>query len=308
MKHSIRLAAICGLFSHILFAEEAITLRLQWQPGKTYQMSTVTKSNTRMSMGGQDISTKNTINQDLSMTVSLADEKGQMEVTTTFERMAMDLSMGGQSMMSVDSAKPETVVGPMAEVTKMVGESFTFVVDQDAKIVAYKDLKALLGDAADNPIAAALMDEQKLKDMTAQGMLQALPGKAVKPGDTWPFKIEIPLPQVGDMAVNGRYTFERMDNFEGHACAVITLTADIKADFSGLDEVNPQAKAMGLKIDKGSMSGTYYHDNALGMARQTIIRQHFDMTMKNPVNGEAMTIPVDQSTTTTVKKVEDTKK
>ncbi|MFT5123170.1 MAG: hypothetical protein ACI9TH_002291 [Kiritimatiellia bacterium] len=307
MKSILPLAVIFGLFTHVLFAEEAVSLSLKWQQGKTYNMSTVTKSNTKMSMGGQDIEQGNAITQDMTMVVGKPNDQGHLDVTTTFDRMAMKMSMGGQVAMDVDSDKPETLAGPMAEVTQMVGKSFTFVVDKDSKIVEYKDMKALLGDNANNPILASMLDEKKLKEMTAQGMLQALPEKPVKPGDSWPFKIELPIPQVGTMAVDGTYTFDRMDTYEDHPCAVITLTAAIKADFSGLDEVNPQAKALGLKIEKGQMSGTYYHDNALGMARQTIIRQHFDMTMKNPVDGTVMHVPVDQNTTTTIKKVEDTK-
>jgi hypothetical protein len=67
-------------------------------------------------------------------------------------------------------------------------------------------------------------------------------------------------------------------------------------------------KAMGMKMTGGKMSGTVWFDNALGMARETLMNQEMEMTMNNPTApDQKLTIPMKQVVTVKLTKVEDVK-
>lgn len=292
------------------FAQE-ITLKQQWQVGKRYLQTMKMDQTSKIAMAGMQMDQKVKMNSEISLTVTKHEDGKRKRITVKYERMAMDTEMGPQKM-SIDSANPSSASGPMGNpFAGIAGKEIRILVDENDQVTEFENLDELMkGAGGPNPFSAGFLSKDSLGQMIRQGALQALPGKPVKPGDSWPFSVDMPLPQLGKVAVNGTYTFVRMSERGGAQCAEITTEGKLTMDLSGLGASasggNNPLSQLGMKIEGGTMSGTIWFDNTLGMAREMTMTQQMTMSMKNPANpSESMQIPMTQTITTTLTKVED---
>ena len=120
----------------------------------------------------------------------------------------------------------------------------------------------------------------------------------------------MPLPGVGKVDLNGTYTLKSIGDHAGVKCAEIAIAGKLGMDLGGAadaktDDANP-LKALGLKVDGGKVAGTLWFDPALGICREVKMTQEMNMKMNNPQKpGESMEIPMKQTITQTVTKVEN---
>ena len=156
-----------------------------------------------------------------------------------------------------------------------------------------------------------MFNKESMATMMKQGALQAMPGKPVKPGDSWPYTTSVELPQMGKVAVKGTYTFKGMAERGGVPCAEIATTGEITLDMAKADAASPAGAAlaqMGMKIEGGALKGTVWFDPKLGFAREAQLTQEMSMTMKNPADPAAtIKVPIKQEISTTLTKVGDVK-
>ena len=175
-----------------------------------------------------------------------------------------------------------------------------------------------------NPMAGQMMSGMFNKEMIAQSYnqasLKALPGKPVKPGDSWPYSVTMNLPQMGSIVLTGKYTFKGMAQHGGASCAELTEDGTVSMKISlppgaaAAAGANagaapaapaPQVPAMG---GGGTLQGTVWFDPALGMARESQFKQTMTIRMANPTKPDAtMEIPTTQVITVTLASVEDAK-
>jgi hypothetical protein len=233
-------------------------------------------------------------------------EDGQRKrITLTYDRIAVDGNTGGMKL-SADSAKPDDS-SPFGKVfAAIVGKEIRIVADENNKVESIEGLQEALSEAGEGAIMAQqFLNEPALKRMITKSALEALPDHPVKPGDSWPFSTEVPLPQMGQLNIKGTYTYKGTTQRAGVPCAEIRVDSSMSGSDSGDTSSGPLAQ-LGVKIELGTMKGVVYLDNALGAARETDLDQEINMTMVDPsVRTERVTIPMKQKVHTSIDKIEN---
>ncbi len=286
-------------------AQSAVTINQQWQVGKRYTQNMKMTQTTSITLGEMKMDQKMDISTDMTLAVTKHEDPKHKRIAVKYIHMAMETDMGGQKM-SFDSAKPDAAPSPMGNpLTAIVNKEFRLVTDETDKVIDFENFDELAKTAgADNPMAAGFLSKDAISQTLRQGGLLALPSKPVKPGDNWPFSVEMPLPQLGKVIVKGTYTFQKTSERNGVQCMEIAFAGTLNMDAAAAGADSPMAK-LGMKIEKASMTGTIWFDNALGAARGSELSQDMSMLMNNPTKpGETMKLPVKQLIVTTLSKVE----
>lgn len=311
------LASLLTSAATLLAADAPVELKPRWEAGKRYHQTIKTDQQTTMNMGGQSMKQGSITTMEMVTTVSAQPGGKGKRLQMMYGRMAMEMDMNGQKL-GFDSAKPNAPdpLGMGQSLGKLTGKEFAVVVDEKDQVVEVENMEKLIGEAlAGNPMGQQLrgmFNKETMANMIRQSVLYATPGKPVKAGDSWPFTITVDLPQMGRVAMVGNYTMKGMAQRGGVQTAELTVDGKLSLDISGLKTGNAEAdaamKQMGMKMEGGAMKGTIWFDPALGMNREALLNQDMTMSMKNPTKPEeSMTIPIKQTITQTLTKVEDVK-
>ena len=308
--------ALVALAAAPLSAAETIEIKQRWIAGKQYFMSAQTAQKSTIEMGPQKIEQAVTTTMDMSMAVRRAEDGEGKRMTLKFERVAMEMNVNGQKM-GFDSAKPGEGSDPLGlakSVGASVGKELKVLLNEKDEIVQIENYDEFIKQIAPSPVPGmdpkTMFSKESVGQMMKQGALQALPGKPVAPGDSWPFVNEVALPQLGKVAVRGTYTFKGMAQHDGVATAEILTDATLALDFAaGGADASAEGKVfsqLGMKVTGGTLKGTVWFDPALGTARDAQLDQEMTITMKNPTDPSAtVSVPMKQHIATTLTKVED---
>lgn len=277
-------------------ARDPQTFPIQWQVGKTYDQHMEMAQ--QMTFPGQgEMQTKMTM--ELSAVPKKGSAPGTTEVVMTYNKADMTIKMGEKDVPGGNDA-----------LKKFVGKSVTTVFDEKGKIQSIKNLESLVGD---DPMLSRMMSEDSMKQMMGQASLMATPDRPVKPGDSWEFEVDYPMPMM-KMSMKGKYTYEKDEEVEGAACARLvlagTLTMDTGAETpkkEGESE-DPQAaqtremlKAMGFKINESDISGVMHYDFNLGNVAKSEMDMKVTMSMKDPATQQAVSLPMRTKVTQSIK-------
>ena len=318
MKLPLLSLAALALCAARVSAADAIELKQQWQMGKKYFQTMNMVQTSTIQMGPQKMEQKVNMTMEMSTGVTKHEDGKQKRLTVTYDRMAMKMNMNGQDM-GFDSAKPDDdPLGMGKGFAGLLGKPLKVVASEKDEIVAIENFDEFLGGAAAGPAGAALgqmFTRESFTDMMKQGALKALPGKAVKPGDSWPYDYTVKMPQIGTITIKGTYTFKGMAQRGGASCAEIAMDGKLDIDVGAKPAADADAKgpgamlaSLGMKMQGGKIAGTVWFDNALGMGRDADFTQEMEMTMNNPAEpGATMSIPMKQSVTMTLTRLEDVK-
>jgi len=302
---------------------QQIELKPRWIPGKKYSQSVNMQQETKMDMGGQTMTQKMSTTTDGTVTVTAHQDPKKKRLVQKFVRMVMDMDMAGQKM-HFDSSNPDAGNDPMGAskaLSAMVGKELKLVMDENGKIVEFENLDELTKPLAEgNPMAAGIMKGMLSKDAISQSFdqssLKGLPGKPVKPGDSWPYSVTMNLPQFGSISLKGTYTFKGMADKGGAKCAELTeqgaLTMDFDAAGAGkgadTNGLGAALQQLGMKIDGGTIKGTTWFDPTLGAVREAQFAQTMTIKMNNPMDpSKVMELPMQQNITVKLTSVEDVK-
>ena len=300
-----------------LFAADAVELKQRWIAGKQYFQTMQSTQGTSIDMGAQKVEQKTTTTMEMSLAVRAHEDGARKRVTIKYERVAMNMEMNGQKM-GFDSAKPGEGTDPLGLAKTLgatVGKELKVLLTATDDIGEVENYDEFVKNFPASPIPGMDMSKMFTKEsmgqMMKQGALQAMPGKPVAPGDTWPFTTAVDLPQMGKVAVKGTYTFKGMVDHEGVPCAEITTVGEISLDMAKADPSSPAGAALsqlGMKVEGGTLKGTVWFDPKLGFARDAQLTQEMSMTIKNPTDPTAtLKVPLKQEISTKLTKVGDVK-
>ena len=300
-----------------LSAADAVELRQQWLTGKKYSQTMNMVQTSSFALGPQKMEQKMNMDMEMSTAVARHEDGKQKRLTVKYDRMAMKMNMNGQEM-AFDSAKPgEDALGMGKGFAAMIGKELRILASEKDEITAIENFEEFTAAAGGGLAAAQLgqmFNKDSLTEMVKQGSLKALPGKPVKPGDSWPYEYSVKMPQIGQIAIKGTYTFKNMAARGGVPCAEIAMVGTLQMDIGAAagdgktDGPGSAIAAMGMKITGGKLGGTIWFDPKLGMARDAEFTQEMEMTMKNPADPAAsIIIPMKQTITQTLTKIEDIK-
>lgn len=309
LRRSLLLLAVSSFSAGSLAWGQAVELKQQWRVGKRYVQAMETEHATTIDLAGQKMDQKMNMIIENSTTVSPHEDGKQKRRTTQINRVAMNMSMAGQ-VMGFDSAKPEKTdaqgfgsVGK--EFSRLIGKSLKLVANEKDEVTDIENFEEFLGElgpvVAANPLGQ-MFTKKSVMEMFKQGGLRSTPAGAVKPGDSWDWILK--TEGFGLIELHGTYTFKGMVDHGGVPCAEIVMQGEL-ANYQA-PGAGAAAQLPPMQINRLKLSGTVWFDNALGMARETVMHQDMEMTIENPLaKGEKMTVPTKQLITVTLTKVED---
>ncbi len=295
---SLMLASMLALTLSANAEQKSVKIKQGYPVGKKIQQST--EINQKMKMegpGGQPMNMNNKISMDMSMDVKKRNED-QTAVVISYDKadMLIDAGIFKQEFSSdSDDGNPFTAIA---------GKSITMILDKDNQVVEVEGVENLLGDEAEDlgPMAGIkqLFSSDQLKQTIQQGLLQNVPDKELKVGDSWPYTMEMPAPQgEGKIAVKGSYTLKKFAEFDGHPCAVLSTKGDMTIDM----EIAGGGK---MKVEDSDFTGEIYFDNKLGLPRKSDLLTKMAMSMD--AGGQQMKMNMDMTVIQKITKVEDSKK
>ena len=304
------LTALIALATTPLSAADRVELKQRWISGKKYFFSMQMAQQSSFAVGPQKMEQQVATTIEMSVAVHAHEDGQRQRLTLKQDRVAMDMTMNGQKM-GFDSAKPTEGTDPLGMGKMMgavVGKEIKMLTNAAGEVVDIENYDEFVKTLPTSPMPGMDMAKMFSKDMLLQSMKQvaliSLPGKPVATGESWPFSKEIEMPQLGKVAVKGPYTFKGLADHAGVRCAEVQTDGAMAIDFAA-----GAGGAMGMKITDGSLKGPVWFDPALGMARESQLTQVMKMSMKNPADPAApiIEVPMTQTTTTTLTKIEDVK-
>lgn len=277
-----------------------VELNLRYQAGKTYVSKMISKNSSKIQMGGQKMNNEQTMTMEFTMKVDAIEDSENVKATVTYDRIAMDMVAMGQKM-SFDSADPASLAGnPMAGLAAMAGKSLTMTISPELKFSDIKGMDKLFeGLGPEAELAKGMFSEDQMAQMMGAQMAQMLPGKKIKAGDRWPYKVELPMGPMGNFAVDGKNKMKGVVAEQTARLAVIEFEATMKTK-KGAGEIEP---GMNMEVKDGKMKGTYHFNLADGYVSKTTSETTMTLEMVMPGAEEQMKIPtVSKVTMTTTMK------
>jgi hypothetical protein len=313
MKYFAVLALLL-LTRTLLSAVEPVELKQRWIPGKRYHQMLRTEQTSKIDLGDQKLDQSTTVALDLSLTVEPAKAGAPKRMTIRYERAAVDLDINGQKL-GYDSANPAANTDPLGlskTIGATVGKELKLVLDdkdQVTDIENYDDfIKSLPPSQVPGLDPATMYSRASLTEMLQQGGLYSMPGKPVSPGDSWPFSMQVELPGLGKVSVNGNYIFKGMTDHNGTICAEIAASGTLSLVLADSGDKDPELASLGAAVTSGTLKGSVWFDPQLGCARDTQLVHELTMTMQSPSDPTVkVTIPTTQRISATISKVEDVK-
>lgn len=293
MRTKFLLMKVCQILSLIALplafssvqAEESLRLRQAFPVGKKLTQSMKMEQVSRMKAGGQEVETKSSTDMRIIMTIR-AGEADQKRLTLKYDKASMKNEI------------PENLGGgqaaPVDYLAGLVGKEITVVLDGKDQVQGVEGLDDLLKGADENQAAIwkQLLTEDQMKQMINGSILQALPEKEIKSGDSWPFRQEIALPiGLGKAVTEGNYQLKSIKE----DLAEIAIKGTMKIE-------GPAVSAK-----EAPYEGSILFDSKLGLPRMTDMRIKMDIEAKIGPKGESMKMQMDQTVKSEITEVVEAK-
>ncbi len=304
-------------------AADAIIFNQQYLPENTYHQTVTMEQDMDMDLGASRVQRKTNTAMGFTAVVAPQQEGVRTKrVTVQYDRTVMGMS-DGQNKFSFDSQSPGAAnAGPLAAIGRIIGHEFNVVFDEEENVLDVEKIEQTLQilagtDPKSSQLYKQIFNRDAIKRMMQQSPLRSPRGIAMKPGDTWPFSNELPLPGIGRLVIRGNYTFKQMTERKigenSIQCAEVTAKADINVDTLVKEMAGEKAVAlmqqMNLKVHEGKMEGTFYYDPAIHFPREISMTQSVVISAKIP-NGpdQGMRLPMKQTIGMTLDSFGPTKK
>jgi hypothetical protein len=257
---------------------DLVDMRINWDNGKAYAMNVAIDQTTTTQVPGlaQPVPQNIKLTQDLDVSALKQLDNGGHQLELKFQSQSMDISQGDQSILKFDSA--ESAAGDtnmFAPVLRaMIGariEFFTDAAGKVEKIEGIDELKNRIGAIAD-PQGKALLNQMFSEDTLEQygSFAEAVPGRTVAVGESWRLKKDIITP-IGILALDMNYTLKNWEQHGDTKCAHVDAQGTLSTK-----SVSGESAASGVQIDitKGTITGEFWYDPALGMIVESDNRQN----------------------------------
>jgi hypothetical protein len=274
-------------------AQGADPLRWKFKPGEMLRYTMVQETVQGVKAGGQEVKTNlnQTVNMHWEVKSVSSDGVAQMSQTIDHVRMKVDGAGNSFEFDSATSKVPEgQIAGLLVPLLKaLVGAEFTLKMNARGELSDVKVPQKLidsLRQASPAATAGGMFSEDGLKNLISQSSL-ALPEGTLEKGKTWTNQSRLPIPMVGTMVMDKRYTFEGPDP---KAAGLLQISLETKMNLEQAADSN-----VAVKITSHDGKGEFSFDPMAGH----MVSSHVDDKMKMSVSVQGQNI--EQSTDTTTR-------
>lgn len=263
--------------------DEAMELKLRWQPGQFYLQETDTDTTTMLTALGQQHDQKLRMRQTTSIKVT-ANDAGEQLARVSIDSLKGELLQDGL-LNPFDSAKMEDALPVLQKaVGGTAGRAFTLVYDASGNFQDVRDISSMV-QGGSTPDLTSIADAKQIATLYRRSMEMGLPKIPVRPGDKWISDEVIPFAEAGDVQVKLHAKFEGLVDRGGRKHAQIA--------FEGSMETQQETGTKrSVKVGpKSKVSGQVFFD----LERQTITLSVLLGLVNLEVDGK--TLPVRQQVT-----------
>jgi hypothetical protein len=245
----------------------AVLLKVKWPMGNryVYRMDLDQQSTNKIPQMPNPIQQNVTMAMTYALAVVKETPEGEHDLEMSFLASEMEVKMGGQTLLSFDSkenpkdAPPNPMTGSLR---KMIGSKLLMHLAPDGKVKEVVGLDEWVNNVAgDNGGPMTQMLNQQFNEAFFRQIAdfgRGLSSAPVAPGQSWPFKMEIPAGTVGKIAIDAAITLKRWEDHEDHHCAVLQTKGTMKG-------TAPATGPMGkMSLEGGNVAGTSWFDPELG--------------------------------------------
>lgn len=292
-------------------ASGPVTLKWQFQKGKTFYQEMTTKTDQTINVMGQSIPQTQTQTFYFSWTPD-SEKNGVWTIKQKIEGVKMEITVGGNPI-TFDSTKPAAAGtdNPLQNFFKqLVGSTFTLTVDpsKSKPVIAIKGRDEFLKKLKSaNPqmdtLLNTILSDESLKQM-ADPAFSVVPDHTVKPGDTWTRTSTLNLGPIGNYQTTYTYKFDGMDS-SNKDLAKISVTTTLKYTPPSAAAAGP-AGALPFKITKANLTskdskGTLLFDMKKGRVDRSDTSLQLDGSLDIDISGTTTKVELKQTQKTTVR-------
>jgi hypothetical protein len=270
-----------------------LEMKIKWTVGKKYSLHMELSQTTKTDVPNQPqpVMQEVKLAQDFDISALKELDNGGRQLELEFNDETMDVSQGGRSVMSFDSAQSPAgdSNNPAAPILRtMIGARIQYFTDAGGKVEKMEGVDDLM-----NRIAATASPQQQMmfKQMFSEDTLKrygsfadAMPDHPVNIGDSWPLSKDVSTP-IGVVTVDMKYTFKDWEQHGDRQCAYVEAVGDISTKST--------STAMGavVEIKNGKISGGFWYDPTAGM----IVDMSTDQNMKLNITTRTQTMTAEFS-------------
>ena len=268
-----------------------VELKWKWPPvGERVVFDLETKRNGEYLYPGQPDSQKESMNveKQFGLTVLKATPGGGHEVELEFLSIRDRIALGGNTMLDYDSSQKSSTSGTNSLTNlygKVIGAKIRYLLNADNEVERMEGVdeleKRLSSGVPTNALAFSRIpfSEAYLKEMM-NGLHQCLPRQAVRPGDTWPFRMDMAMSPLGTVTTDYTVTFQSWEQHWKRNCARLEIRSTIKT------KSNRESNAAGVSVSscEGTGSRVAWFDPELGMIIETTGNYDMKMVFNTPGN------------------------
>ena len=241
--------------------ERSIKLTLKFNEGDEYKYQLTQDSKTTTEFMGKKMEMPSSTDITLTQKVEKVNQ-GIGELTITYDSFDMEMNVGGKQI-------------PSNMGKSMVGKTEKMKLSESGEILepqGIQSMVALQGLGSDiNSMFFSLYPQ--------------FPERALKVGDSWAQKQEIPQSQMG-LALETLYTLTRKEERNGHKCVVIDYTVSMTMQGGGGEEEQK------MKIEGGGKGkGTAYFAYEKGLLIGSDVEMDINMSIDTPLPVGDQKIP-----------------
>lgn len=264
--------------------EEALEVRLRWEPGQFYLQESDTDTTTLLTTLGQKHDQKLRMRQTTSIKVT-KNNAGEQLARVSIDSLTGELLQDGL-LHPFDSAKMADALPALQKaIGGAAGRSFTLVYNPQGDFQDVRDISSMVS-GGENPDLTSIADAKQLAILYRRSMEMGLPKIPVRPGDKWISDEVIPFAEAGQVQVKLQSKFEGVVDRSGRKHAQIA--------FEGSLETQPEeGTKRSVKLAAGSkVTGQVFFD----LERRTLSLSVLLALVNLEVEGKLL--PVRQQVTT----------
>jgi hypothetical protein len=242
-----------------------VLLRLKPETG--FKQTLVMKLESTVKSG---MEVKTIVEMESDMEVTGVEGNGDVNVTTTYKRMAMDMNMMGMNVKydsstdEIDPNDPQSVA--FMGLKAMLDKPMPMVMNNLGKVTKSFDVTTLYTDSIIDIIGRDVVEQQsKQSDQMFENMFSVFPDNEIAIGESWQRKTTM---TTGGGPIDVDMTYTLKSNEKGEY--VVTLAGTME----GTVNQNGQKVKM-----KGEISGELHLDEKTCWTKSASITQDMDMTV-----------------------------
>jgi hypothetical protein len=271
-------------------ADSPANLKIKWTPGKTvgmrmeFSQETDTKVPNQPDQGTMDVK----LAQDFNLSAIKKLDNGGWELGLEFENQTMDVSQGGRSLVTFDSAQSSALesnnpVAPMLRA--MIGARLQYFTDAAGKVEKMDGLDELMKriSAVAKPQQVGMFQQMFSEDTLKRygSISESLPNRMVNVGESWTTQNDINS-SIGTLGMDMNYTFKDWEQHGDRRCAHVEETGKISTKTTSAATVGAV-----VNVESGKINGDYWFDPETGMIVD--VHDNQDMTLKITTRTQTLT-------------------